>query len=53
MQTFVIPGSLWINLVLLVVATILVWVKLPAAEKAGRHKPASKPVAADLGRAIK
>jgi hypothetical protein len=53
MQNFVIPGWVWINLILLVAAAIFVWVKLAATEKAGRQKPESKPVSADLRRAIK
>ena len=52
MQNFVIPGWVWINLILLVAAAIVVGVKL-AAEKAGREKPASKPASADLRRATK
>ena len=53
MWIVVIPGWVWINLILLVAAAILVGVKLAAADKAGRQKPGSKPVSADLGRAIK
>ena len=49
MQTFVIPGWVWINLFLLVAAAIFVWMKI-AAEK--RQKPELKPVSADLRRAI-
>ena len=52
MQNFAIPGWVWINLVLLVAAAIFVWVKIYAEEKAGQRKPASKPVSADLGRAM-
>jgi hypothetical protein len=52
MQTFVIPGWVWINLILLVAAAIFVWVKIAAAEKGGRQTPESKPVSADLGRAM-
>ena len=44
MQTFVIPGWVWINLVLLVAAAIFVGVKLAAAEKTGRQKPVSSAI---------
>lgn len=53
MNTFVIPGWVWINFVLLVAAAIFVWAKLAAAEKAEPQKPESKPVSIDLRRAIK
>ncbi|HWK12762.1 MAG TPA: hypothetical protein VNS02_00070 [Rhizobiaceae bacterium] len=39
MQIFGIPGWIWINLVLLVAATILVQVRLTSAGKPGRQKP--------------
>jgi hypothetical protein len=50
MQLFVVPGWVWINLILLVAAAIFVGVKIAAAEKAGRQKPEPKPVSADLRR---
>jgi hypothetical protein len=53
MQNFVIPGWVWINLVLLIAAAIFIGVKLAAEEKADRRKPESKPVSANLTRAIK
>jgi Na+-transporting methylmalonyl-CoA/oxaloacetate decarboxylase gamma subunit len=52
MQVFGIPGWVWINLILLVAAAIFVGAQIAAAEKAGRQKPESKPVSADLRRAI-
>ena len=52
MQTFAIPGWIWINLALLVGAAIFVWLKISAEEKARQQKPASKPVSAGLGRAM-
>jgi hypothetical protein len=52
MQTFIIPGWVWINLVLLVAAAIVVGLKLAAAERPGRRKPASEPVSPALSRAI-
>jgi hypothetical protein len=53
MQTFVIPGWVGINLVLLVAAAIFVAVKLAAEDRTGRRRPASKPVSPGIGRAIK
>ena len=53
MNTFVIPGWVWINFILLVAAAIFVWVKVAAMEKAGRQRPDAKPVSTDLRRAIK
>jgi hypothetical protein len=52
MQTFVIPGWIWINLILLVAAAIVVGVKLAVAEKTGRREP-GKPVSSDIRRATK
>ena len=53
MQNFGIPGWVWINFLLFVAAAIFIWVKIAADEKARRRKPETKPVSADLGRAIK
>lgn len=41
MRNFVIPGWIWINLILLVAAAVFVRVRLAAAEKTGRRKPES------------
>lgn len=53
MQIFVIPGWVWINLILLVAAAVFVWVKLAAADRTGRQKPESKPVSSGIGRATR
>ena len=53
MQIFVIPGWVWINLIVLVAAAIVVGVTLASAEKTGRLKPGSKPVSSGIRRAIK
>jgi len=52
MQTFVIPGWIWVNFVLLVAAAIFVGVKLAVEKKDGRQQPASVHTS-PLKRAIK
>jgi len=51
MQSFAIPGWVWVNLVVLIAAAVFVGIRLAITGKTGQHEAELNPTSSNLGRA--